>query len=155
MDFKALKEKAIKFKNDTITSGAKKLAESSMVIKTKEDLDKVIAKSKNTKFTSKETWETKIFTKYSIVIFVEKKSDFYKDALIQVPVLVTKAWTSSISLKMCDLDLKDLWDYKINETPTLALFTDEKLSKVVIWEDDIKTIVKTLDLDIIKVIENI
>jgi len=33
---------------------------------------------------------------------------------------------------MCDLDLKDLSDYKITETPTLALFTDEKLSKVVI-----------------------
>lgn len=155
MDFKALKEKVLKFKDETITSGAKKLAESSMVIKSKEDLDKLIAKSKNTKFTSKETWETKVFIKHSIVIFVEKKSDFYKDALVQVPVLATKAWTSSISLKMCDLDLKDLSDYKITETPTLALFTDEKLSKVVIWEEDIKTIVKTLDLDIIKAIENI
>ena len=155
MDFKALKEKVLKFKDETITSGAKKLAESSMVIKSKEDLDKLIAKSKNTKFTSKETWETKVFIKHSIVIFVEKKSDFYKDALVQVPVLATKAWTSSISLKMCDLDLKDLSDYKITETPTLALFTDEKLSKVVIWKEDIKTIVKTLDLDIIKAIENI
>jgi len=155
MDFKDLKEKVLKFKDETITSGAKKLAESSMVIKSKEDLDKLISKSKNTKFTSKETWETKVFIKHSIVIFVEKKSDFYKDALVQVPVLATKAWTSSISLKMCDLDLKDLSDYKITETPTLALFTDEKLSKVVIWEEDIKTIVKTLDLDIIKAIENI
>ena len=155
MDFKDLKEKVLKFKDETITSGAKKIAESSMVIKSKEDLDKLIAKSKNTKFTSKETWETKVFIKHSIVIFVEKKSDFYKDALVQVPVLATKAWTSSISLKMCDLDLKDLSDYKITETPTLALFTDEKLSKVVIWEEDIKTIVKTLDLDIIKAIENI
>ena len=155
MDFKDLKEKVLKFKDETITSGAKKLAESSMVIKSKEDLDKLIAKSKNTKFTSKETWETKVFIKHSIVIFVEKKSDFYKDALVQVPVLATKAWTSSISLKMCDLDLKDLSDYKITETPTLALFTDEKLSKVVIWKEDIKTIVKTLDLDIIKAIENI
>jgi len=55
MDFKDLKEKVLKFKDETITSGAKKLAESSMVIKSKEDLDKLIAKSKNTKFTSKET----------------------------------------------------------------------------------------------------
>ena len=48
-----------------------------MVIKVKEDLEKHIAKSKNTKFTSKDTGETKEYTKHSIVIFVEKKSDFY------------------------------------------------------------------------------
>ncbi len=155
MDFKALKEKAIKFKNDTVASWAKKLAESSMVIKTKEDLDKLIAKSKNTSFTNKETWETKNFTKYSIVVFAEKNSDFYEDALIQMPVLITKAFASSISLKMCDLDIKELSKYKIVETPTLALFSNEKLTKLVVWEENIKTIVKTLDLDIIKAIENI
>jgi hypothetical protein len=155
MDFKALKEKAIKFKNDTITSWAKKLSESSMVIKTKEDLEKIISKSKNTEFTPQETWVTKIFEKHSIVIFVKKESDFYKDALIQLPVLATKAFTSSISLKMCDIELSKLWKYKIVKTPTLALFTNEKLFKLIVWEEDIKTIVKTLDLDIIKAIKNI
>jgi len=155
MGFKEWKEKAVKFKNESIDKAAKKLAESSLVIKTKEDLDKLIAKSKNTTFTSEETLETKEFVKHSIVIFVKKDSEFYKDALIQVPVLATKAFASNIGLKMCDLDLKDLKKYKITETPALALFTDEKLEKAVLWEENIKKIVKTLDLDIIKAIENI
>ena len=66
------------------------------------------------------------------ITLVEKKSDFYKDALIQVPVLATKAWTSSISLKMCDLDLKELSKYKITDLPCLVLFTNEKLKKIVV-----------------------
>ena len=155
MNFKTLKEKVIKFKDNTVSSAAKKLAESGLVIKTKEDLDKIIEKSKNTSFTSKETWVTKNFTKHSIVIFVAKESEFYKDALVQVPVLATKAFASNLPLKMCDLALDDLKDYKITETPVLALFTNEKLVKLVTGEENIKTIVKTLDLDIIKAIENI
>lgn len=156
MDFKSFKDKAIKFKNETIDSAAKKLSESSLVIKTKEDLDKHIAKSKNTSFKSNETGETKTFTKHSIVIFVKKDSEFYKDALIQVPVLATKAWSKSTSLKMSDIDEKIVLEaYWIVETPCLVLFTDTKVSKLVVWEESIKTIVKTLDLDIIKAIENI
>ena len=151
----SLKNKAIDLKNRAVNSAAKKLSESSLVLKTKEDLDEIIAKSKTTSFTSEETLETKEFIKHSIVIFVKKESEFYKDALIQMPVLATKAFASSITLKMCDLDLKDLSKYKIVETPALALFTNEKLEKLVVWEDNIKTIVKTLDLDIIKAIENI
>lgn len=155
MDFKSFKEKVIKFKDDTISSWAKKLAESNMVIKTVDDLNDIISKSKNTSFTNKETWETKNFTKHSVVIFSWKDSEFYKDALVGLPVLVTKAWSGWVALKMCDLELKDLKKYKITEIPTLALFTNEKLEKIIIWEEDIKTIVKTLDLDIIKAIENI
>ena len=155
MDFKALKQKVIKFKDDTVSSAAKKLAESGLVIKTKEDLDKLIEKSKNTSFTNKETWKTKKYKKHSIIIFVKKDSEFYKRALVQFPVLSTKAFASNIPLKMCDLALDDLKDYKITETPVLALFTNEKLVKLVTGEENIKTIVKTLDLDIIKAIENI
>ena len=166
MDFKAFKEKAIKFKNSTvktatelknstITSAAKKLAESGAVIKTKEDLDIFIAKSKNTSFINKKTGVTNNYTKHTIVIFAWKESDFYKDALIQFPVLSTKAWSSGIPLKICDLDLKDLKKYKITKKPVLVLFTNEKLSKLVDWEENIKTIVKSLDFNIIKAIENI
>ena len=152
---KSLKDKAIDLKNKAVDSAAKKFAESSLVLKNKEDLDKIITKSKTTTFTDEKTLETKTFIKHSIVIFIEKDSEFYKDALIQVPVLATKAFASNINLKMCNLDLKDLKKYKIKETPVLALFTDEKLVKLIAWEENIKTIVKTLDLDIIKAIENI
>jgi len=155
MGFAEWKAKAVKLKNDTVEKMAKKLSESSLVLKTKEDLDKIIAKSKTTTFTDEKTLETKEFIKHSIVIFVKKNSEFYKDALIQVPVLATKAFASNINLKMCDLDLKDLKSYKIKETPALVLFTNEKVEKTILWEENIKTIVKTLDLDIIKAIENI
>ncbi len=155
MDFNTLKQKAIKFKNDTIESWAKKLSQSSIVIKTLEDLDKHISKSKNTIFKDEKTWETKTFTKYSIVIFAEKDSNFYKDALIQLPILITKTWSSWIALKISNIALKELKKYKISINPSLVLFSNEKLLKIVDWEQNIKTIVKTLDLDIIKAIENI
>ena len=173
MDFKAFKEKAIKFKNSTvktayklkdktielkdnaIVSRASDMAKSSLVINTKEDLNSFIAKSKNTTFTYKETGVTKEIKKHFVVIFVKKKTDFYKDAMFQISILKTKAWSSSIPFKICDLFLKDLKEYKIKKTPTLALFTNEKLVKIVEWEENIKTIVKTLNIDIIKTIENI
>ena len=155
MDFAKLKEKAIKFKNDTIDKAAQKLAESSIVIKKQDDLEEFIAKSKNTSFTDEKTWETKEFTKHSIVIFVKKDSDFYKQSLIDVPVLLTKAFASNLNLKICDIDLKELKDFNIKETPALVLFTNEKLEKIINWEEKIKKVVKTLDLDIIKAIKDI
>ncbi len=155
MDFGELKKKALKFKDDMIDKGAKKLAESGLVINTKDDLEKFIEKSKTTSFTSQETWETKEFTKKVIVIFGEKDSDFFEGALVKLPVLVTKAFSQNIPLKMCDIDLKDLKDYKINSLPSLVIFQTEKLSKIVEWEEKINTIVKSLSLDIEKAIENI
>jgi len=86
------KNKVVDLKNKAVSSAAKKLSESNLVLKTKEDLNKVIAKSKTTSFTSEETLETKEFIKYSVVIFVKKDSEFYKDALIQIPVLSAKAF---------------------------------------------------------------
>ncbi len=155
MDFKALKEKAIKIKNDAVATWAKKLSESNLVIKKIEDLEAHIDKSKSSTFKDKQTWEEKTFTKHSIIIFTEKNSEFYKDALIQMPVLMAKAWSWWIALKMSDIDLKDLKKYSISKTPSLTLFTNQKLVKTIYWEEHIKTIVKTLDLDIIKSIEDI
>jgi len=152
---KKVKDNTVKFTNKTIDNSAKKLSESSYVIKTKEDLDEIISKSKNTSFTNKDTLETKEFTKHSIIIFSWKDTDFYKDALISLPVLVTKAWSGWVALKMCNLDLKYLSEYKITEIPSLVLFTNEKLEKIVNGEKNINSIVKTLNLDIIKAIENI
>jgi len=55
MDFAELKKKALKFKDDMIDKGAKKLSESGLVINIKDDLEKFIEKSKTTSFTSQET----------------------------------------------------------------------------------------------------
>ena len=72
MDFTEFKKKALKFKDDVIDKWAKKLAESGLVINSKDDLEKFIEKSKTTSFTSQETWETKTFEKKVIVVFGEK-----------------------------------------------------------------------------------
>ncbi len=155
MDFATFKKKAIKFKDDMIDKGAKKLAESSLVINSKEDLEKFIKKSETKTFTSKETGEMKTFVKKAIVIFWEKDSDFFEEALLTLPVLVTKAFSQNTPLKMCDLDLWDLKEYKLKSLPSLVVFQTEKVIKTVEWEEKINTIVKSFSLDIEEAIENI
>lgn len=150
-----MKKKALKFKDDMVDKWAKKLAESSMVLNTQDQLEEFIKKSQTTSFTSKETWETKTFTKRVIVIFWEKGSDFFEKSLIQLPVLVTKAFSQNIPLKMCDIDLKDLSAYKIESHPTLVIFQTEKVVKTVEGDEKISTIVKSLSLNIEEAIENI
>ncbi len=155
MWFKEFKEKALNFANKTISSAAWKLAKSSLVIKNIEDLEKFIEKSENTSFISKETWEKKVFTKHVIVIFSWKDENIYKEMLAFIPVLETKVFASNTSLKLCDLDLKDLKKYNIKSLPAVALFTNKKLEKVIYEKESIKKLVKSLDLDIIKTIQNI
>ena len=155
MDFWSLKEKALKFKNNMIEKGAKKLAESSMVIKNVKDLEKFIEKSKTKTFTSQETWETKTFLKKVIVIFTEKNSEFFKKALVQLPVLVTKAFSQNIPLKMCDLSLEELKKYKIEKLPSLVIFETEEIVKIINSEDDITKIVTWFNINIEESINNI
>jgi hypothetical protein len=126
-----------------------------MVINKVEDLEKFIEKSKTKTFTSKETGETKEFIKKVIVIFAEKDSDFFEKSLIQLPVLVTKAFSQNIPLKMCDVKLEELKKYNIDKLPSLAVFETEKVIKIIDSEEDITKIVKTLSLDINDAIENV
>jgi hypothetical protein len=51
--------------------------------------------------------------------------------LLLIPVLQTKAFASNVKFKLCDLDLKDLKKYKVKEIPSLALYTNMKLEKIV------------------------
>lgn len=155
MDFAELKKKALKFKDDVVEKSAKKLAESWMVLNTQDELESFIKKSKTTSFTSKETGETKTFVKKVIVIFAEKESDFFDKSLVQFPVLVTKAFSQNIPLKMCDIDLKDLKAYKLKSLPTLVVFETEKVAKTVEGVEKISTIVKSLSLNIEEAIDNI
>ena len=154
MDFAELKKKAIKFGNDMVETWAKKLAESSMVINKIEDLEKFIEKSKTKSFTSSETGVTKEFIKKVIVIFAEKDSSFMKKSLVWLPVLITKAFSQNIPLKMCDIKLEELKKYDIKKLPTLVVFETEKIIDVVEWEEDINKITKSLSIDINKSIED-
>ena len=154
MDFAELKKKAIKFGNDMVETWAKKLAESSMVINKIEDLEKFIEKSKTKSFTSSETGVTKEFIKKVIVIFAEKDSSFMKKSLVWLPVLITKAFSQNIPLKMCDIKLEELKKYDIKKLPTLVVFETEKIIDVIEWEKDINKITKSLSIDINKSIED-
>lgn len=154
MDFAELKKKAIKFGNDMVETWAKKLAESSMVINKIEDLEKFIEKSKTKTFTSSETGVTKEFIKKVIVIFAEKDSSFMKKSLVWLPVLITKAFSQNIPLKMCDIKLEELKKYDIKKLPTLVVFETEKIIDVIEWEKDINKITKSLSIDINKSIED-
>jgi hypothetical protein len=153
MDFWDFKKKALKFKDDIVEKWAKKLISSSLVINKIDDLEEFIKKSETNKFTSKETGETKEFIKKVIVIFSEKESDFFKNILVWLPILVTKAFSQNIPLKMCDIDIKDLSEYKIKNQPCLVVFETKKVIKIIEWEENISKIVKKLNIDITKAIE--
>ena len=164
MDLKSLKEKALEIKKQAsdkiekaLDYSAKKLSESSVTIDKKEDIDKLITKSKTTSFTNEKTWETKEYKHKSIVIFWEEKSDFFKKALINFPILVTKAFSQNITLKLAKekiekYDIKDLW---VKEFPCMVVFEEEKVLKIIHWEKNIQKLVNALNLNINKEMENL
>lgn len=153
MDFSKFKEKlssfkdtTVKFYNKTLDDTAKKLANSSFTIKTLFDLEDFISKSKYyfNEASGKEEW------KKIICIFASKDSKFFKDFLYELPLVYTKAWARNIQIKLVESSIEwlDLSRYSIKEIPSLVLFENEKVSKVVASEEKINKIVKSLSLDI-------
>lgn len=163
MDFAALKEKAIKLKdktielkNKTVDFTAEKVSTSGLVIKTQTDLEKLITKSENKVVTTKEG-EEKVFVKRSMLVVGDSQKDFFKEFLLSIPVLLTKSFTQSISLKMVDIHdaQMNLDSYNLSEMPVLIVFENKEVYKTIIWEDNIKKVVKSFTLDINKSIEEI
>lgn len=164
MDFKRLKDEALKLKNkaveawkDAVEYGAEKLADSSLTLKAQEELEKFIEKSKTTSFTDKESGEKKQFTHQVIVIFADTKSDFFKELLYRLPVLSTKAFSQNIALKAADISMKniDKKSYQIGELETLVVFENMKVIKTLEGKENIQKVVKSLSLDINKSIEEL
>ncbi len=160
MDFSKLKEKfssiksdTLKFYNETVEKTAKKLVESNFTIKTLFELQDFIWKSKNYFSESSNKEETKMI----ICIFASKESDFFKNFLYELPVIYTKAWSRNIGIKLVESSLEwlDLSKYQIVSIPSLVLFENEKVVKVVATEEKINKIVKSLTLDIEKSIKDI
>lgn len=152
MDFNELKQRAIKKKNEVMDNAAKKLAASKKTIHKKEQLDKVIAKSKTTSFKNKETGIEKQFKHRTIVIFAEENSDFFKDALYMLPVIATKAFTQNVVVKLAQSNIPwvELSDYQINnsELPGLVVFEEEKVLKTIHGKENILKLVKNFNLNI-------
>lgn len=161
MDFKKFletaKNKTKEYSNKAVDFSSKKLSESKLTLKTAEELQKLIDSSQNTKFTNKETGVEKTFVKHSIVILWDEKSDFFKQALYILPVLATKGFTKNTSVKITGNNIKD-FDYKtiqVEEFPSLVLFENKEVKKVITGKENILKLVKTWNFDINELVEKI
>lgn len=163
MDFNELKKKALdikskisKWTDKLITNSAEKVQKSSLTIQSLDELNKIIKKSKNTTYTSSETWEEKTSIKRSIVIIGDPEKSFFREALYILPVVATKAFTQSISVKLAPKELKEV-DYSIywvSNFPSMIVFENEEVNKVIKWKINILKLVKSFSLDINKSIDD-
>jgi len=161
MDFKKLiqtaKDKTKQYSDKAIDFSSTKLAESKLTIKTQKEIQLLIESSKNKKFKNKETGIEKTFVKHSIIIIWDEKSDFFKEALYILPVLATKGFTKNISVNIAGNTIKD-FDYKsilVEEFPSLVLFENTEVKKVITGKENILKLVKTWNFDINELVEKI
>ncbi len=140
---------------EAVSYSANKLKEKS--IKGKRELTNFIKESKETSFTNRETWETKHFKHKVVVIFWDEKSDFFRDFLLKLPLLNTKAFASGTKFRLAVsnirwVDLKK--DYKISELPSMLVFQDEKVYKLISGKKNIEKIVKSFKMNVEEDLEN-
>lgn len=156
MDFSSLKQKAIDMWKKAIDMWTEKLAGSNFTIDTISELEEFIKTSKTTTFIT-QTWEEKIYKHKSLAIFVDEKTDFFKKLLYMFPVLLTKSFSQNMKIKLVKTSTEwlVLTNYRISEIPSLVIFEEEKFLRTISWEENILKLVKSLDLDINKQIENI
>lgn len=161
MDFKKIKEKILQAKNKTVEYAKKandwiieKLKKSKLVLKTNEDLKKFIETSKNKIYINSE-WEEKESIRRSIIFFI----DFSKTKSITIftPILLTKWFSWNAKIAFVDTENKDI-DYSflnLEEFPCISLFENENNIKNIYWEENIKKVVKSLNLDITRTIDEL
>ena len=149
-----LKTKAVDLTQKTIEKTATKVSQSSLVLKNEEELKDFIAKSENKTFTTQE-WVEKTFTKRVFLVAWDSKKEFFKEFLVYLPVFLTKAFSQNVSFKVVDIQNTqiDLWQYEIPEFPALLVFENKELYKLILWEENVKKVVKSLSLDINKTVE--
>lgn len=157
MDFKKIKDKIANKWKELVNNTARTLSSSSFTITSNEELKGFIKKSQNVDFENTKTKEKKVFTKRVLVIFWEEKSNFFRDALYQMPVLWTKAYSQNMYIKLAKSTIKllKLENYKVKKLPSMVVFENTKVYKVIEGEENILKVVKALSLDINKTIDNI
>ena len=158
MDFETFKNKAQSLSSQAgkkiqawIKKWIEKIEESWIVISDIAVLEKVILSTKNST-----NDYGKIVRKKTIVIFAEKGSPFYKHILSYVwPIMYTKAWTQNIGVKLCNVEKEKLKKYGLEESPALLVFWDTKVIKVIHWQSNIEKVVKSSNVDINELINNL
>ncbi|MGB2111153.1 MAG: hypothetical protein ACPHY8_04825 [Patescibacteria group bacterium] len=74
-----------------------------------------------------------------------------------MPVLATKGFTKNTSVKIAGNDIKD-FDYKtiqVEEFPSLVLFENKEVKKVITGKENILKLVKTWNFDINELVEKL
>lgn len=164
MDLQSLKQKAQELKKtameksqDFVDFSAGKLADSKMTLKSVKELEQFVESSKKTEFTDSKTGEKKEFSHKVIVIFADTKSDFFKELLYKVVVLEAKSFSQNMKLRLADIAMKDLdkKKYKLENEPTLLVFENTALQKVISGEEKLQKVVKSPTLDINKTIDEL
>ena len=150
-----LKDQAVTKSKQALSYGASKLADSKITLKTVSELDLFVEKSKNKQGKDSKTGESKEYSQRVIIIFADPKSGFFQDLLYLLPVLSAKAFSQNISLKLADVHMQglDKKTYNIHNPPSLVLMENMKFIKILEGEEKIQKVVKSLDLDINKTIE--
>jgi len=112
MELKKLKEKvatlstSLKESSSSALNYSKtKLAASRFTLNTMDEVEAFIDKSMSTDFIEKKTGKTKTFQHKIIIIFLDIESDFFSQMLYQLPLLVTKAFSQNITLKLADIHM--------------------------------------------------
>ena len=163
MDFKnlkqkafELKDKAIKLTNDTLDKTLNSIYNSSLAIKNQTEFDSFILKSANTTYKTAE-WIEKEGIRRAAIIYWDFKNPEFKKFLIWLPVLLAKWFSDWLSLKILDTNNTEINKeiYEQYEIPSLFLYENKELTKIVQSMENINKVVKTLNLDINKTIDQL
>ncbi|MDP2090407.1 MAG: hypothetical protein Q8K30_02310 [Candidatus Gracilibacteria bacterium] len=152
-----LKQEATEKKDETIKYAKEKSYGFKTVISSKEEFEFIIKKSATIVFTNQETGEEKLYKHKSIIIFAEEGSEFLKKTIYVMPILITKAFSQNIVVRLVKTQIEgiNLADYnlKVENLPSMLIFEEEKVLKVIEGQENILKLVKSFDLDINKLIE--
>ncbi len=147
---KKLKEKTIEISDKTVNFTAKKLEKSNFTLVNKKQLDTFIKKSAKTSFKNKQNWEEKFYDHRVYVVFWDEKTDFFKNFILKFPVLAAKSFSQNVYIKLASFNIKDvnLKDYKVEKSPSMVVFENEKYLTTIDDKEKIQKLVKSLKLDI-------
>lgn len=126
-----LKEEAVKYSNEAYDKTANKLKDSKFVLKNKDDLKTFL-----------KDWK-------KIVIFWDSNTEFYRKAIIVLPVIYTKSWANNFKIKMFESSsIENVAEYNVKFIPTMTVFKDWKITEIIEWEENILKLVKNLSLEV-------
>lgn len=164
MDLQILREEAVKFKKKAQDFGAKalsasadKLVDSKYTLESVKDLEACIAKSKTTTGVDSKTHKPKEFKHRVVVVYIDVSSEYFKTLVYKLPILITKAYSQSIVLRVADIAMKglDKKAHKISWKECMVVYEDEKAIKTLEGHENIQKVVKSLSLDINTTIDSI